>query len=339
MIPGPKVRRALVAGATAWGLGAAAFLSPAALAPGRAEAAAEASYAQFTSINLGGDNSPSWSSDGQFVFYSTRLGGLPYIYKKAAGAPMNQAGTRLTAWELEEFSASASSDGSWVVLAVRDSLGVIHLWRCPSSGGAPLTKMTHGPFSDLHPQWWGSGGAQEIVFATSRGGAGFQIATLVPNGTLLATSLVLVTGPGFEDLHPCFSPDGQRIVFSSNRAGTRQLFVVTRQGPGWSAPVQLTSGSGDKTNPAYSPSGLSVAYQRASGGGTALWIADADGSNPRPVTDGGGSYDAEPSWSPATSQMAFVSDRSGASYIWLIHDVSTPVAATSWGRLKSNYRR
>ncbi|MEO6461861.1 MAG: hypothetical protein ABIP29_02185, partial [Candidatus Eisenbacteria bacterium] len=88
-------RRALVAVAAAWSIGVG--MLPAVVAPPGAQAAPEASYLQFTSINLGGDNSPGWSSDGQFVYYSTRLAGFPYIYRKAAGAPINLAGTRLTA--------------------------------------------------------------------------------------------------------------------------------------------------------------------------------------------------------------------------------------------------
>ena len=306
-------------------------------APGSGEAAETASYAQFTSANVGGDNTPSWSPDGLSVYYSTRVTGFPYIYKKASSAPMNQTGTRLTTWEIEELAASASPDGGWVVLAARDTLGRSRLWRVPSTGGPPLTKMTHGPYDDVHPQWWGTGPSQEIVFATTRGGAGYQIATLKPNGTFLATQMTQVTDAGHEDLNPCFSPDGQTIAFSSDRAGTKQIFAVTRQGQGWSAPVQLSSGGGDKTNPAYSPSGLSIAYQVSSGSGTALWIMDATGSNARMVT-GAGNYDGEPSFSPLTDQMAFVSDRSGANYIWLINQVSTPAAATSWGRVKASYR-
>jgi len=54
--------------------------------------------------------------------------------------------------------------------------------------------------------------------------------------------------------------------------------------------------------------------------------------------DGNGDYDGEPSWSPTTSQMAFVSDRSGAGYIWLLNDVSTPAATATWGRVKAQYR-
>lgn len=296
------------------------------------------SLQQFTSVNLGGDRAPVWSPDGQAVYYSTRLSGFPYIYRKAANAGMNTTGTRLTTWVTEEFSVAASPDGAWAVIAAQDTLRFTRLWRCPATGGNPLTRMTAGPFDYLDPHWWGTGTAQEIVFATSRGGVGYQIWTLKPNGTQQATQFTAVTGPGFLDLQPCFSPDGTRIVFSSDRAGGRQLFVCTREGAGWSAPMQLSTGAGEKSQPAWSPSGLSIAYQRLSSG-TALWIMDATGANPRAVTDGSGNYDGEPSWSPATSQLAFVSDRSGANYIWLLNDVSTPAATSSWGRIKAQYRQ
>jgi Tol biopolymer transport system component len=302
-----------------------------------APAEVAASFQQFTSLNLGGDRAPAWSPDGTTVYYSTRLGGFPYIYSKASNAPMNASGTRLTSWEIEEFAVAASGDGSWVVIAAEDTLGFTRLWRCPATGGPPLTRMTAGPFEYLDPSWWGSGPSQEIAFATTRGGAGYQIWTLKPNGTQHATQFTAVTAPGSTDLHPNFSPDGSRIVFSSDRGGGRELFVCSREGNGWGAPVQLTSGGGDKAQPAYSPSGLSIAYQRLSTE-TELWIVDATGSNPRAVTDGSGDYDGEPSWSPTTSQMAFVSNRTGAGYIWLVNDVSTPAANSTWGRIKAQYR-
>jgi len=311
------------------------------IAAPRVGAEVAASYLQFTSLNLGGDRAPAWSADGQAVYYSSRVGGFPYIYRKAATAPVNTTGARLTAWVIEEFAVAASGDGAWVVIAAEDTLGFTRLWRCPAAGGVPLTRMTAGPFEYLDPHWWGTGTAQEIAFATTRGGAGTQIWTLKPNGTQPATEFTAVTGPGFTDLHPCFSPDGNKLVFSSDRGGGRELFVCTRAGGGWGAPAQLSSGAGEKSQPAYSPSGLTIAYQRLTGGsngGTALWIMEASGAGPRAITDGSGAYDGEPAWSPATSQMSFVSDRSGAGYLWIINDVWTPAATTSWGHLKAQYR-
>ncbi len=302
-----------------------------------APAFAAMSFSQFTSVNAGGDNSPAWSRAGTRVYYSSRAGGFPYVFYKASNAPPGQDGTRLTGWFLDEFSVSVSGDDQWAVLCVGDTIGFTHLWRCPATGGPPLSQMTYGPFHYVHPDWWGSGSSQEVAFATSRGGAGFQIWTLRPNGTLQALEFTAVTGPGFEDLHPNFSPDGNTIAFSSNRSGTKQIFVAQRNGGSWGAPVQITSGGGDKTNPAWSPSGNYIAYQSTGGSDTALWLVEGNGSGAQLIT-GDGAYDAEPAWSPGTDAIAFVSDRTGANYIWLGHQVSTPAEPTSWGRIKAAYR-
>jgi Tol biopolymer transport system component len=316
-----------------------ALLVPA-LAGGARPAAAQ-TYTQFTSINLGGDNSPAWSADGLTIYYSSRASGFPYIYFKAANAPASSPGTRLTTLQVDELAVSISGDNAWAVLCVRDSLSSAHLWRCPSTGGAPLSQMTYGPFEDLHPDWWGSGASQEVAFATTRGGAGYQIWTLRPNGTLPVTQYTAVTGPGFTDLDPVFSPDGSRIAFSSDRAGVRQIFVSTRTAGGWTAPAQITTGTGDKGRPSWSPGGSAIAYQVTSGGrnpDTSLWVMNADGSNARLVT-GTGTYDAEPCFSPLGAQLAFVSDRSGAQYIWLLNGATTPARPATMGQVKDAYRR
>src|SRR5207237_9473343 len=121
------------------------------------------------------------------------------------------------------------------------SLSWRHLFRCPSTGGAPLTQVTSGPFYDIEPDWAATG---LVAFSSDRGGAGFQIWTVQPNGTFPAEVYAQVTDAGHNDSYPSFSPDGQKIVFSSDRAGTTQLFVVTWNGSSWGAPVQLTSGGG-----------------------------------------------------------------------------------------------
>ncbi len=311
-----------------------------ALVLGVRRADAAMSFAQFTNQNLGGDSAPAWSSDGGFVYYSTRATGFPYIFRKATNAPLTDLGTRLTSWLNDEYSVTLCKDGLYAMIETADSLGARHLYRCPATGGAPLTKVTYGPHLDMQPSWWGSGATQEVAFSTDRGGAGYQIWTIVPNGTLPASVYTPVTGPGFNDFHPSFSPDGQKIVFSSDRAGGNQLFVCTRTAGGWSAPAVLTTGAGAKLDPAWSPNGLHIAYSVVSTGhtvSTQTWIINADGSGAQLVT-AAGSYDAQPSWAPSDNQLAFVSDQSGAKYIWLATGLSTPAATSTWGRLKGLYR-
>jgi len=202
---------------------------------GAARPAGAMTFTQFTSSNLGGDDAPCWSMDGGAVFYSSRVTGFPYIYRKNLGDPVGTSGTRLTSGTTEEYEVTVSADGAYAIMVEGDSLASRHLWRCPATGGAPHTKVTYGPFYDLDPDWFGSGTGL-VAFATNRGGAGYQIWTLVPNGTLAATTLTAVTGPGYNDMHPSFSPSGQQIVFASNRSGGSQLFVSTPRG------VKLTPG-------------------------------------------------------------------------------------------------
>jgi Tol biopolymer transport system component len=309
----------------------------AALAAGSGPAFAALSYSQFTSLNLGGDDAPVWSHDGTAVYYGTRATGFPYIFRKDVGAPMNTTGARLTNWTFDEYQAAVSSDDAWVMLCVGDSLSARHLYRCPGAGGSPLTKVTYGPFFDIDPDWYGSSTGM-VAFASNRGGAGFQIFTLVPNGTLPALQITQVTDAGHNDFHPSFSPDGTQIVFASDRGGGTQLFVTTWNGSAWGAPVQLTTGNGAKGAPDWSANGFHIVYEVTNGSNAEVWVVESNGTNPRMVT-GAGTYDARPGWANDGNRLAFVSDRSGAKYIWLADGLSTPSAPDTWGRVKALYRR
>jgi Tol biopolymer transport system component len=67
----------------------------------------------------------------------------------------------------------------------------------------------------------------------------------------------LTTDPA-DDYHPCVSPDGETVVFASNRGGLPGLWAMARDG---SQPRRLTSG-GD-AYPSFSPDGTWVAFQRS----------------------------------------------------------------------------
>src|SRR5262249_54859391 len=152
-------------------------------------------------------------------------------YKPSSGA--GDPGTSVNSGALgDDSNPSLSLDDSWTSFAIQDSaVGIYatnHVFKAPSTGGsATLIKVAGGPFDDLHPDWGGTPGDEWIAFASSRNGtigAQYSIWIMRPDGTQKQQ----VTDSGHLDLYPSWSPDGQKIAFSSNRSGSTQLWVVSR---------------------------------------------------------------------------------------------------------------
>ena len=61
-----------------------------------------------------------------------------------------------------------------------------------------------------------------------------------------------------DNTSPIWTPDGQRITFSSNRAGALNLFVVRADGSG--APERLTSSDHIQLPGSWSPDGAVLAF-------------------------------------------------------------------------------
>jgi Tol biopolymer transport system component len=112
---------------------------------------------------------------------------------------------------------------------------------------------------------------------------------------------------GPADIQPAWSPDDAKIVFASTRCcntehrlGDYALYVMRPDG---SEMRQITDGPQRASNPAWSPDGSLIAYlanQRA------LWVVDADGSNPRALPATGlGRFIKALAWSPDGKEIAF----------------------------------
>jgi len=89
------------------------------------------------------------------------------------------------------------------------------------------------------------------------------------------------------DRQPAFSPDGEWIVFSSNRSGNLDLWEIsTKSG----AIRRLTDDAADDWDPGFTREGK-VVWSSNRSGAFEIWMAEQDGSGARQVTKDGG--DAE----------------------------------------------
>jgi len=124
---------------------------------------------------------------------------------------------------------------------------------------------------------------------------------------------------------PAWSPDGNRIAFSSSMNEVRgvpdmELYVSDVRGEN---PRRLTNSRGVDISPVWNPStGREIAFVSDRNGRPELYIIDAEGGNVRRIVEGGGNAGG-PAWSPDGLTIAFHWQRNGAPFDIYIHDLAT----------------
>jgi len=139
----------------------------------------------------------------------------------------------------------------------------------------------------------------KIAFHSRRDGKG-EIYLLTPERE------VNITNNPAEDANPDLSPDGSKILFSSDLEGTFHIYVINIDGSGL---AKLTDGPAGDLSPRWSPDGKRIAFSRTG----ALYVMDSDGSNVRKVTEPESEATAPPckaggflgGWSPDGERLTF----------------------------------
>jgi len=128
----------------------------------------------------------------------------------------------------------------------------------------------------------------------------------------------VTTSPAF-DLFPNLSPDGESLVYSSDRSGSFELYVRPLTPGGRELP--LTEDGQDNIQPAWSPDGRFIVYHSIGRGG--IWSIPALGGPPRQLVD----FGSNPVWSPDSSTIAFESLGP-----WLLDPgaVAVPIPGVIW---------
>jgi len=137
-----------------------------------------------------------------------------------------------------------------------------------------------------------------ILFVSNRAGRKNRELYLInPDGT----GETQLTFHAAHDMMPAWAPDGQQLVFVSERDGQAELYTMRRDG---SNLQRLTSNALDDLYPSWSPDGKTIAWVQVNDDRGDLRLMDADGTNVRTLQQGL-RFLARPAWSPDGAQLAF----------------------------------
>ena len=209
--------------------------------------------------------------------------------------------------------------------------------------GEQIRQLTEAPGYDEGPAWSPAG--QKITFVSHR-----DQVQLIAEDEVFRGEIYVINVDGTNpinltqslekpDIYPNWSPDGQRIVFTSVKLLDRPIFVGGRPILGnldiWvmdadgGNPRNLTDHDARDSTPDWSPDGQQIAFSSDRGGNLEVYVMNADGTNPINLTKHL-AEDSNPSWAPDGTRIAFDSDRDGNSEIYVMDaDGANPINLTN----------
>ena len=242
---------------------------------------------------------------GRIVFESNRDGNLEIYRMNADGS----APTRLTNDPATDNLPSISPDGTKVAFS-SDRAGTPDIWVM-NIDGTGLTQLTSDAGLEQQPAWSPDG--TKIAY---QGSVIEQYDIFVVDAT--GGTPVDVTNTAANEASPSWSPDGTQLAFMSDRDGNEEVYRQNADGTG--SATRLTNnarsrlGSGLVTRRAEDR--LLQRPRREPCCGTVWTINASDGSDQVNLTNAI-IFDADPSWSPDGTRIAFVRDAGGQNFeVW-----------------------
>lgn len=257
------------------------------------------------------DHSPAFSPDGRRLACAscTDTYSCDVNIVDLAGSQPNGQPRQITHQGMFIGAVTWASDGQFLVYEASPDAGDSrYLWRVPAFGSGAPERLEVAGQQVSSPSIARAGRR----LAYSRGGADMDI-------------WKFDTGPGakafisstLHEFNPAWSPDGQKIVFASNRSGSVVIWVCRADG---SSLMQLTEGPGRfQGGPQWSPDGRWIAFSgQLDDGNLAVHVMDPSGGHMRRVTPPEVNGANAVSWSHDGKWLYYAAKRGGREEVFRI---------------------
>jgi TolB protein len=218
---------------------------------------------------------------------------------------------RISAQLLLKLSIRMEGEEFVVEARVTDTTGQSQFGKRYRGPAAALTRLAHMLASDLVRSLNGRPGPflSQIGFASDRDG-NWEIWLMDWDGG----NQRAITHHGALSILPSWSPDNERMVYTSFARGTSDMYIINRRGGGR---IRVATGLQLNTSATFSPVSNEIAFVGSTNGNPDIYVIKDDGSGRRRLTTSP-TIESTPEWSPNGRQISFTSGRSGSPQIYVM---------------------
>ena len=158
-------------------------------------------------------------------------------------------------------------------------------------------QLTHDHTTKWNPLWTNDG--KEIIYIAGEFYSGLSIYRVRASGGEPRR----IEGIGANANYLTMARKSDRLIYSTQSINydIRRLDLNAAD----ARPERFLSSTRYEGSPSYSPDGKRIAFTSNRGGVRQIWVADADGSNPTPLTSFAGGVAGSPKWSPDGQFIVF----------------------------------
>lgn len=245
---------------------------------------------------------PRYSPDGRFISYISDANGAAelHLYPLADGRTrqLTRLGARINSY-------SWSPDGTRIALA-GDKFGNFDVWVLEVAGGQ-ARRLTSDPRYEVFPSWTPDGARVVYVRLDDRW-LDHDVMEIDAGGKTAAR--LIVSDTDFFDYqaggtfgYPLVSPDGNSLLFRSQRSGWVNYWTVPMAG---GSPRQVAAEAANQSGAHWSPDGKAILYTALWNGTQDLRVVSSAGGAPRVLAAPQGmGMVSNAEWSPDGQQVSY----------------------------------